>query len=536
MRDESLVGGETASVADDVEKDNQEIFDDQNYLTELVNENGSYKLFFGDGEQDFEEYEYSYVVPLINSDKPGAKEINDAIHSEFDEEIANLEKIRNKTSASAFDEDFVFPNWAAVNYKTFWNGSLLSLVIEKMSPYDDWTEYTVFNYDAKQGSQLSASEIVSRAGMDEDTLSADVKRGVLYYYDQMLSAFFEDHCKPGDGQDDQIVYVDYLKMRSENLKRDPKSSDNMYYLDEGQLKVYSTIDVPAGGGLINVSITPVKEDMKDFTKTYMDCVTITSANGEISICVNENDWSQETFGSSNIEFGKEYTVNGLYKNYKDCEILDLGNAHMPYPVLLCDDGTVAYIDMTECALTGDFYATEPMYGVQGVSEFAREDGAVAARLESGDMFNLQQNLDEIVNNRYPGFMKQLLSIYSLEGFELDKSADNGTIPQFYVGFHSEDESVFLFQDYVGEEHRREGRLNFIGMDEQGLIVSVVLSRDNDQDIPENMWKKGIWRIDREDYWDQAEEVSYSYLMITPLAGDDMFGNSMEAVKLTQCCG
>ncbi len=220
----------------------------------------------------------------------------------------------------------------------------------------------------------------------------------------------------------------------------------------------------------------------------------------------------------------------------DCVIVDLGNAHMPYPVFLADDGILAYIDIAQCAQAGAFFMTEPMYGIEHINRFEEEAGNVFIERKSGEKINLQECLDIAVNNSYPGFIKQLIGLYDIEGFILNKTVGDESIPQYYFGFDSEDESRFLLQDYVSDEHRMEGSLSYIGTDENGMVLSFIFNRDNDEDMPEELWKKGLWNLKEDGYWDDEAGLYYSYLYLTPISGDDIFDNNMETVKMEKSYG
>lgn len=114
------------------------------------------------------EYSYSFDLPCIVDDRPGAAEINEAIDRQVAAHVRkSKEAIDNHTDTELLEVGFHASVWADV----------LSVIIVERYSYNMWTEYYVYNYETTTGLWLSNEMLLDKMGVSEQVFMelADVQ-------------------------------------------------------------------------------------------------------------------------------------------------------------------------------------------------------------------------------------------------------------------------------------------------------------------------------------------------------------------------
>ncbi len=540
-------------------------------LKTLVQDSYTFEGEVSDGPAD--RTDVSYHVPKICSDSAGAKEINQAI----------AQACEDVTSQKA-DE---YVGWIEVDYDSYLNGDTLSLVLTKSSNLDDYTEYYAYNLNLTDGTRMSAKELakllvrgVPTAAEDDDdddeappTLEVQggetaeaallrvIRRAAAYEFDQSVRYMYDsDYYSSASEAERQGIYAEFMKYRMQTLADDNITADLPMYLDDdGELVVAVPLHVMAGGGLYSTELRPMQTiyqydaasgrvlsgaewedkledareagesvdvmnaERRDLTLSFDDAVFINYEDGRMTVRIEQNDWTEAAFGVGNIEYGKEYEVDGVYKDYASAELLTIMHGEHVVPTFVSTDGMIAYLDLYHGAWGGHFCLTEPAYGIVNVEAIAEGNASAIATALETNMFGQSDT-----------FARDVMGLYENEGCTTETSFDTdaGTsyTDTFYLGFDPDDPSKFLYQDACVDAEislNYEGRCTWLGMNEQGLVFCVEFY---DEDLGQMHYS--TFQIRRVEELNEKTDEWYEYMRYQHLGGYDLFGSDDEVRELS----
>ena len=467
-----------------------------------------------------------YHVPEILSDSEGAKEINRDILDVCQEVMQQLD-----------EESFV---WNKVGYEAYRNGDILSLLVTKYSIMDDYTLHYTYNLNLESGKRMDQKELIETLDFEtrkgesvEAAVLRHIRREAAYASDLDMKYFFESvFFNQSETQDKQEMYVQYLLMRMETLQEDNIHLGLPMYLDgQGILQVAVPVYVMAGGGLYDHILSPMTEhDRADRELSFDQAVSVTYRDGRMTVRIDQSDWTNAAFGLGNLEFGKEYEVHGIYKDYTDAAMLPIMNGEYVVPVFISEDGMVSYLDLYSCAEAGYFCITEPVCGltnVEAVTESSANEIAAA--------------LEQFIFEQSPDFSRVAMGLYEGEGFSTETTfpTDGGTqyTDSYYLGFDSEREGRFLYQisvDDVGIYFGYEGKCTYLGMNESGMIFACLLYEQTDGGSGEAI--SGAFLERRRNDWNEKTMEWREWADYRLLNGYDLFGTEGDLRELEISAG
>ena len=536
-------------------------------LKTLVQDSYTFEGEVSDGPAD--RTDVSYHVPKICSDSAGAKEINEAI-------AAACEDV---TSQKA-DE---YVGWIEVDYDSYLNGDTLSLVLTKSSNLDDYTEYYAYNLNLTDGTRMSAKELAKllvRGVPTEDdddeapptlelqggetaeaALLRVIRRAAAYEFDQSVRYMYDsDYYSSASEAERQGIYAEFMKYRMQTLADDNITAELPMYLDDdGELVVAVPLHGMAGGGLYSTELRPMQTiyqydaasgrvlsgeewedkleaarkagetldvmnaERRDLNLSFDDAVFIDYEDGRMTVRIEQNDWTEAAFGVGSIEYGTEYEVDGVYKDYASAELLTIMHGEHVVPTFVSTDGMIAYLDLYHGAWGGHFCLTEPAYGIVNVEAIAEGNASAVATALETNMFGQSDT-----------FTRDVMGLYENEGCTTETSFDTdaGTsyTDSFYIGFDSDDPSKFLYQDACVDaeiSQNYEGRCTWLGMNEQGLVFCVEFY---DEDLGQMHYSS--FQIRRVEELNEKTDEWYEYMRYQHLGGYDLFGSDDEVRELS----
>ena len=536
-------------------------------LKTLVQDSYTFEGEVSDGPAD--RTDVSYHVPKICSDSAGAKEINQAI----------AQACEDVTSQKA--DDYI--GWIEVDYDSYLNGDTLSLVLTKSSNLDDYTEYYAYNLNLTDGTRMSAKELAKllvRGVPTEDdddeapptlelqggetaeaALLRVIRRAAAYEFDQSVRYMYDsDYYSSASEDERQGIYAEYMKYRMQTLADDNITADLPMYLDDdGELVVAVPIHGIAGGGLYSTELRPMQTiyqydaasdrvlsgedwedkledarkagetldvmnaERRDLNLSFDDAVFINYEDGRMTVRIEQNDWTEAAFAVGSIEYGKEYAVDGVYKDYASAELLTIMHGEHVVPTFVSTDGMIAYLDLYHGAWGGHFCLTEPAYGIVNVEAIAEGNASAIATALETNMFGQSDT-----------FARDVMGLYESEGCTTETSFDTdaGTsyTDTFYLGFDSDDPSKFLYQDACVDAEialNYEGRCTWLGMNGQGLVFCVEFY---DADLGQMHYS--AFQIRRVEELNEKTDEWYEYMRYQHLGGYDLFGSDDEVRELS----
>ncbi len=140
------------------------------------------------------DFTWSYELPKLEADTPGAREINEDIDAHFGQDLRDsLKSMEDRISLGIIHIGF---------RSEVWDNILTLIVIEDT----DWsfTNYGVYCYDCDSGTRLGTRELLQRMGYSEEDFLETCRERFIQCYKDMYSHIPEDSL-------DQYGYYDGLE-------------------------------------------------------------------------------------------------------------------------------------------------------------------------------------------------------------------------------------------------------------------------------------------------------------------------------------
>lgn len=547
-------------------------------LKTLVQDSYTFEGEVNDGPAD--RTDVSYHVPKICSDSAGAKEINEAI-AQVCEDVTS-QKADDYVGWIEVDYD------SYLNGDTL---SLVLTKSSNLDDYTEYYAYNLNLTDGTRMSAKELAQLLVRGvptdadDFDDDDDEADapstlelqsgetaeaallrvIRRAAAYEFDQSVRYMYDsDYYSSAGEAERQSLYAEFMKYRMQTLADDNITSDLPMYLDDdGELVVAVPVHVMAGGGLYSTELKPMqtiyqydassdrvlsgedwKDELEDKRKagtgedvinaerrdlelSFDDAVFINYEDGRMTVRIEQNDWTEAAFGVGSIDYGKEYEVDGVYKDYVSAELLTIMHGEHVVPTFVSNDGMIAYLDLYHGAWGGHFCLTEPACGIVNVEAIGEGNaGEIAAALEK-NMFGSSDT-----------FSRTVMGLYENEGCvtetTFDTDAGTSYTDSFYLGFDPNDPSKLLYQDACVDAEiylNYEGRCTWLGMNGQGLVFCAEFY---DKDLGQMHYSS--FQIRRVEELNEKTDEWYEYMRYQHLGGYDLFGSDDEVRELSLAMG
>lgn len=552
-------------------------------LKTLVQDSYTFEGEVNDGPAD--RTDVSYHVPKICSDSAGAKEINQAIAAacedvtsqKADDYVGWIEVDYDSylngdtlslvlTKSSNLDD---YTEYYAYNLNltdgTRMSAKELAQLLVRGVPTDA-DDFDDFDDDDDDDDDDAPPILELQNGETaEAALLRVIRRAAAYEFDQSVRYMYDSDYYSSAGEDErQSLYAEFMKYRMQTLADDNITSDLPMYLDDdGELVVAVPVHVMAGGGLYSTELKPLqtiyqydassgrvlsgedwKDELEDKRKagtgedvinaerrdlelSFDDAVFVNYEDGRMTVRIEQNDWTEAAFGVGSIDYGKEYEVDGVYKDYVSAELLTIMHGEHVVPTFVSNDGMIAYLDLYHGAWGGHFCLTEPACGIVNVEAIGEGNaGEIAAALEK-NMFGSSDT-----------FSRTVMGLYENEGCAtettFDTDAGTSYTDSFYLGFDPNDPSKLLYQDACVDAEiylNYEGRCTWLGMNGQGLVFCAEFY---DKDLGQMHYSS--FQIRRVEELNEKTDEWYEYMRYQRLGGYDLFGSDDEVRELSLAMG
>lgn len=303
------------------------------------------------------EIEYSYHIPQINLDAPGATEINEEIQAFCAGPVQNALNSRDKEE---------YPDCMSVSYKYFQNGSVLSLVIGIVWYFSYSEEYTVYNYDIQRDELLEQSDMTALLGVSGEKIQNTVTRAAAQKFDE---AYLPIWVEWGFSESPGLYQV----MRAETLSENYLSETQVYLAEEGQPRAILSLWSFAGPGAACVDL-PLEFSPGKAETLEDPLLDVSWNNSGVTLRFhgaqeNRAFWEERFDCGWDLEYDTDIPVQGLYSNYTGAAIHMKNVTDPPILFLLTDQGRVEYIDLVSCIRGGYFCGGGPLVEVADVTGF-----------------------------------------------------------------------------------------------------------------------------------------------------------------------
>ena len=570
----------TSALPEDIDFEALDEDKKEQLLKMLVQDSYTFEGEVSDGPAD--RTDVSYHVPKICSDSAGAKEINEAIAAacedvtsqKADDYVGWIEVDYDSylngdtlslvlTKSSNLDD---YTEYYAYNLNltdgTRMSAKELAQLLVRGVP----TDADDFDDDDDEDEDDAPSTLEVRGGETaEAALLRVIRRAAAYEFDQSVRYMYDsDYYSSAGEAERQSLYAEFMKYRMQTLADDNITSDLPMYLDDdGEFVVAVPVHVMAGGGLYSTELKPMqtiyqydaasgrvlsgedwKDELEDKRKagtiedvinaerrdlelSFDDAVFVNYEDGRMTVRIEQNDWTEAAFGVGSIDYGKEYEVDGVYKDYVSAELLTIMHGEHVVPTFVSNDGMIAYLDLYHGAWGGHFCLTEPACGIVNVEAIGEGNaGEIAAALEK----NMFESSDT--------FSRTVMGLYENEGCAtettFDTNAGTSYTDSFYLGFDPNDPSKLLYQDACVDAEidlNYEGRCTWLGMNGQGLVFCVEFY---DEDLGQMHYSS--FQIRRVEELNEKTDEWYEYMRYQHLGGYDLFGSDDEVRELSLAMG
>lgn len=568
----------TSALPEDIDFEALDEDKKEQLLKMLVQDSYTFEGEVSDGPAD--RTDVSYHVPKICSDSAGAKEINEAIAAACED--VTSQKADDYVGWIEVDYD------SYLNGDTL---SLVLTKSSNLDDYTEYYAYNLNLTDGTRMSAKELAQLLVRGvptdadDFDDDDDEDDapstlevrdgetseaallrvIRRAAAYEFDQSVRYMYDsDYYSSAGEAERQSLYAEFMKYRMQTLADDNITSELPMYLDDdGELVVAVPIHGMAGGGLYSTELKPMqtiyqydassgrvlsgedwKDELEDKRKagtgedvinagrrdlklSFDDAVFVNYQDGRMTVRIEQNDWTEAAFGVGSIDYGKEYEVDGVYKDYTSAELLTIMHGEHVVPTFVSTDGMIAYLDLYHGAWGGHFCLTEPAYGIMNIEAITEGNAdAIATALET-NMFGQSDT-----------FARDVMGLYENEGCTTETSFDTnaGTsyTDSFYLGFDPNDPSKLLYQDACVDAEidlNYEGRCTWLGMNGQGLVFCVEFY---DEDLGQMHYSS--FQIRRVEELNEKTDEWYEYMRYQHLGGYDLFGSDDEVRELSLAMG
>lgn len=326
-------------------------------------------------------YSYDVHIPALHCDSADAKALN-----------AEIMEIYGADAMRAPEPDTIK---YSINWKSHWNGSLLSLEMTAGQPNGE-TYHDIYYFDFATETRLSADEVLMHMGLSWDTLEPVLIRTAVREHDRMMQAA-DLECTPS-------LIAETFALRAQSTLAVRDTALPVYPNGDGTLTVFLNLATYAGSGWIQKDCVVDPGEKAVLLSTSYEFITAdVDADGMVTV---EYHRDGDMFSGADYQsiygfaFDTPYTIRGCFGTYTELFIGNIGSGFEPYLFLLTENGTLEYVDLFRCARYETYVCGGPLYGITGVIELStgieeKSDSSYAtvyARDKSGEKHDLLESV------------------------------------------------------------------------------------------------------------------------------------------------
>lgn len=399
-------------------------------------------------------------VPQLECDSPDAAYLNDELAAMYAadfreyEDSPEIEPQQDEGSPDTYD---TYINWDA-----YWYGDCVSLVMFRYDGGTDPGYSRGWCFDFATGKQVSVAEMLQRMGLDPDAVQQQMLREAMQTFDRRMAqgGYYEGLLSGGN----------LASMRMNTLENNQLDDLCLLLPEQNRLVLRGGCSSPAGSGWrqLDVEIPLQAADPQPqtvLTDTYGSAsVQLEGTQGTITLRRTPETAAWDTDYGIRLEQDRTYPILGIYNEYIDLCIGELGASFHPVVYLLTRDGVVEYVDVLHCLMFGSaLVCQDPIYiANQGVA-LERSGSEVNLRQEDGSVLELAPLTAEWNAQEIPSEAVGAFNDMSDNQFDWMDVESNGSV-QMGV----QDNNVFY-----------QGYADYLGVVPDGMVLGVSTSETAD---------------------------------------------------------
>ena len=399
-------------------------------------------------------------VPQLECDSPDAAYLNDELAAMYAAEFRQYEdspEIEPQQDEGSPDTYDTYINWDA-----YWYGDCVSLVMFRYDGGTDPGYSRGWCFDFATGKQVSVAEMLQRMGLDPDAVQQQMLREAMQTFDRNMAqgGYYEGLRSGGN----------LASMRMNTLENNQLDDLCLLLPEQDRLVLRGGCSSPAGSGWrqLDVEIPLQAADPQPqtvLTDTYGSAsVQLEGTQGTITLRRTPETAAWDTDYGIRLEQDRTYPILGIYNEYIDLCIGELGASFHPVVYLLTKDGVVEYVDVLHCLMFGNaLVCQDPIYiANQGVA-LERSGREVNLRQKDGSVLELAPLTAEWNAQEIPSEAVGAFNDMSDDQFDWMDVESNGSV-QMGV----QDNNVFY-----------QGYADYLGVVPEGMVLGVSTSETAD---------------------------------------------------------
>ena len=349
-----------------------------------------------------------------------------------------------------------------INWDAYWYGDCVSLVMFRYDGGSDPGYSRGWCFDFATEKQVSVTEMLQRMGLDPDAVQQQMLRQAMQTFDRNMAqgGYYEGLRSGGN----------LASMRMNTLENNQLDDLCLLLPEQDRLVLRGGCSSTAGWGWrqLDVEIPLQAADPQPqtvLTDTYGSAsVQLEGTQGTITLRRTPETAAWDADYGIRLEQDRTYPVLGIYNEYVDVCIGELGASFHPVVYLLTKDGVVEYVDVLHCLMFGSaLVCQDPIYiANQGVA-LERSGKEVILHQEDGSVLELSPLTAEWNAQELPSEAVGAFNDMSDNQFDWMDVESNGCV-QMGV----QDNNVFY-----------QGYADYLGVVPEGMVLGVSTSETAD---------------------------------------------------------
>lgn len=439
-------------------------------------------------------------VPQLVCDSPDAAYLNDELAAKYAAEYRDYESY---PQAEVPQDEWCSQTY--IDWDAYWYGDCVSLVVFRYDGGTDPGYSRGWCFDFATGKQVSVAEMLQRMGLGPDAVQQQMLRGAMQTFDRRMAqgGYYEGLLSGGN----------LASMRMNTLENNQLDDLCLLLPEPDRLVLRGGCSSTAGSGWrqLDVEIPLQAADPQPqtvLTDTYGSAsVQLEGTQGTITLRRTPETAAWDADYGIRLEQDRTYPILGIYNEYIDLCIGELGASFHPVVYLLTRDGVVEYVDVLHCLMFGSaLVCQDPIYiANQGVA-LERSGSEVNLRQEDGSVLELAPLTAEWNAQEIPSEAVGAFNDMSDDQFDWMDVESNGSV-QMGV----QDNSVFY-----------QGYADYLGVVPEGMVMGVWTNETADG-MP------GITFVAAVKY-----DLYNETLTLTMLDGQNPFAEGKTQLQLIRC--
>lgn len=396
-------------------------------------------------------------VPQLVCDGPDAAYLNDELAAMYAADFRQYEDSPEIEPQQDEGSPDTYINWDA-----YWYGDCVSLVMFRYDGGTDPGYSRGWCFDFATEKQVSVAEMLQRMGLDPDAVQQQMLREAMQTFDRRMAqgGYYEGLLSGGN----------LASMRMNTLENNQLDDLCLLLPEQNRLVLRGGCSSTAGCGWrqLDVEIPLQAADPQPqtvLTDTYGSAsVQLEGTQGTITLRRTPETAAWDADYGIRLEQDHTYPILGIYNEYVDVCIGELGASFHPVVYLLTKDGVVEYVDVLHCLMFGSaLVCQDPIYiANQGVA-LERSGKEVILHQEDGSVLELTPLTAEWNAQEIPSEAVGAFNDMSDNQFDWMDVESNGCV-QMGV----QDNNVFY-----------QGYADYLGVVPEGMVLGVSTSETAD---------------------------------------------------------